>query len=275
MALLVHQVNDKEVFAYFNSLKDAFSNLTYVEQHDKIYLYKSDDSILQFPLEKLGQDFYLIIERDSDVEFTGNVVALPCYMVATIKNCAEEIGLDPKVYDVTHYIVVGFSMPGSGITIIKNDDKDNNNNDNNNSNNNNNNNDKTTETVYSGSVNVRNGFSIFGNNTVVRWMIPQESGKMPGLQVIYSSATKNDDIIVGNPAVAEIDNNNAVVDTNIGNTNITVGTAEVPTSDQEPEVAVDVTDVDSHTNVTVTPENVIVNYEEIIYTILDYFLTQN
>lgn len=128
------------MFAYFDSLKDAFDNLAYTEQHDEIYLFKSDDTDLKFPLYELGQDFYLVIEKDSKVEYTGEVSAQPYFVVATIEDCAEEINLDPAVYDVTHYIVVAYAPPAGGNYNNNGGSNGNGNNNGNNSSNNNNNN---------------------------------------------------------------------------------------------------------------------------------------
>ena len=257
VACLVHAdkegVNDS-VFAYFDTLEDAFSNLFFVQQHDRIYLYQSDDTVLKFPLFELGQDFYMVIEKNSGVAFTGEVIALDYYVVATIEDCAEEIGLDPAVYDVTHYIVVAYAPPAgktpeSEVEVVSENPSE-----------------PTpdpvpeTKPAYTGEIAVDKSFLVFpGKNVTIRWMLPtgpNEDGSydMPGLQINVNKFGKETNVVIGNPEVANdkpIDGFNQ--DFQDGNTNvgISAGTSQVSVEQQPSEVAVNVDSPVQDTDVVV------------------------
>ena len=281
IAKIVHTdegaVND-DVFAYFDKLSDAFDNVAYVQQHDRIFLYQSDSTNLKFPLFELGQDFYMVIERGSDVEYTGEVGAQDYFVVAAIEDTADEIDLDPKLYDVTHYIVVAYAPPTGEAQIVtleepkKADTK------------------KTDNTVlptskpsdkpvpsdapvpsatpapsvetkpaYTGQVTVGKTYTLFpGKNVTIRWMLPtgpNEDGSydMPGLQVSYSDWNDDVNVVVGNPEVANPKPVEPGISTGVqsGSTDVSVdiGTSEVPVEQQPSTVDVG---VDSGDKVDVT-----------------------
>jgi len=258
VACLVHADNESvndNVFAYFDKLEDAFNNLAYVQQHDFIYLYKSDNSILKFPLFELGQDFYMIIEKNSDVEFTGEVIAQDYFVVAAIEDCAEEIELDPEVYDVTHYIVVAYAPPADDkapeaeVEAVPEDPAD-----------------PTpdpapaTKPAYTGEIKVDKNFLLFpGKNVTIRWMLPtgpNEDGSydMPGLQVNVNKYGKDTNVVIGNPEVANekpIDGVNQNFQDGNTNVGISAGTSQVPVEQQPSEVAVNVDGQVQDTNVLV------------------------
>ena len=248
--------NDAErgdkVIAYFDKLEDAFSNVDYLADKDEIYLDKSDASTLKFPLEAVGQGFYMVIDKASDVAFTGEVTALPYYVVAAIADCAEEIGLDPEAFDVTHYLVVAFAPPAGGNggggdepTPGPGPDPDP---------------DPETKPAPTGQITVDKSFLLLpGKNVTIRWMLPTKnddgSYDAPGLAITYDKFAEDGTIVVGNPAVAngsDIDGQHQEITS--GNTTVgfDVGTSQVPVDQDPAQVGVDVNDLDEHTDVTVT-----------------------
>ena len=274
--------NDAErgdkVIAYFDKLEDAFTNVDYMADKDEIFLDKSDASTLKFPLEAVGQGFYMVIDKASDVEFTGEVTALPYYVVAAIADCAEEIGLDPAAYDVTHYMVVAYAPPaggdggngGNGGGGGGGEDPDNP--------------DPKTKPAPTGQITVDKSFLLLpGKNVTIRWMLPTKnddgSYDAPGLAITYDKFAEDGTIVVGNPAVAngsDIDGQHQEITS--GNTTVgfDVGTSQVPVDQDPAQVGVDVNDWGEHTDVTVTapteenPLPVSVNhYNETAQMILD------
>ena len=240
--------NDAEradkVIAFFDSLEDAFSNVDYMADKDEIFLDKSDDSNLKFPLEKVGQGFYLVIEKASGVAFTGEVSALPYYVVAETEDCADEIGLDPNAYDVTHYQVVAYYPPaGGGDTPTPGPDPD-----------------PQTKPAYAGQITVdKNFFLLPGKNVTIRWILPTQnedgSYDAPGLAITYDKLGEDGTIVVGNPAAANgapIEGQHQEIHDGATTVGFDAGTTQVPVEQEPVEVGVDVNDPTDHTDVTVT-----------------------